>query len=112
AVFSPEENGTYAVIVTTNEGCTDTSMCITINSVGINEMWDTELVNVYPNPAKEEINIQSTLDIQFVRILDLQGKELLQTKTDKVNISSFSTGVYLLEITTPKGIGTKKFIKE
>ncbi|MBX2950068.1 MAG: T9SS type A sorting domain-containing protein [Crocinitomicaceae bacterium] len=110
--FTPIHNGNYAVMVTSPEGCTDTSMCITINSVGINEMWDTELVNVYPNPAKEEINIQSTLDIQSVRILDLQGKELLQTKTDKVNISSLSTGVYLIEIHTLKGIGTKKFIKE
>lgn len=110
--FAPVQNGNYAVKVTSPEGCTDTSICITINSVGIDEIWDTELVEVYPNPAKEEINIQSTVDIQSVRILDLQGKELLRTKTDKVNISSLSSGVYLLEITTPNGIGTKKFIKE
>ena len=110
--FTPAQNGTYAVRITSPSGCTDTSICININSVGIDEIGGTEFVEVYPNPATAEINIQSSLDIQAVRILDLQGKELIQTNEKKLFISSLSSGVYIVEITTSKGIGIKKFIKE
>lgn len=101
--FTPVQNGTYAVIITSPAGCTDTSICITINSVGINEIGGTELVEVYPNPATDEINIQSEMEIKSVRILDLQGKELMQTKEDKVTISSLASGVYLIDVTLMSG---------
>lgn len=110
--FNPVQNGNYAVKVTSPAGCTDTSACFSINNVNIDKIELNQLISIYPNPATEEINIQSSLDIHSVRILDLQGKELIQTKGDKVTISSLSTGIYLIEITTAKGIGTKKFIKE
>jgi len=110
--FTPVQNGMYAVKVISPEGCTDTSACFTINKVSINKIDLNQLISIYPNPAKDEITIQSAVDIQSVRILDLQGKELLRENTDKISISALPTGVYLIEITTPKGVGTKKFLKE
>ena len=110
--FTPAQDGTYAVKVTSPSGCTDTSACFTINNLSIHDMELNQFISIYPNPSKEEINIQSSLDIQAVRILDLQGKELIQIKGNRVTVSSLSNGVYIVEITTPKGIGIKKIIKE
>lgn len=110
--FTPVQNGTYAVKVTSPEGCIDTSACFTINILSVNKININQFISIYPNPAKDEITIQSAVDIQSVRILDLQGKELLRENTDKVSISALPTGMYLIEITTPKGGGNKKFIKE
>lgn len=110
--FNPVQNGTYAVRITSPAGCTDTSACFVINNLSIHDMELNQFISIYPNPATAEINIQSSLDIQAVRILDLQGKELLQTNEKKLFISNLSAGVYLIEINTTKGIGTKKIIKE
>ncbi len=111
--FTPIQNGAYAVKVTSPAGCTDTSACFTINNLSVMEQTDlSQHISVYPNPATNEINIQSSLAIQAVRILDLQGKELIKTTGGKVSISNLSRGVYMIEITTPKGVGMKKFIKK
>ncbi len=111
--FTPVQNGTYAVKVTSPAGCTDTSACFTINNLSIMEQTDlSQHISVYPNPATNEINIQSSLAIQALRILDLQGKELIKTTGEKVSISNLSCGVYMIEITTSKGVGMKKIIKE
>lgn len=53
-VFTAASNGNYAVIVTEN-GCTDTSSCIVVNQVGIEELLHTQK--------------------QVVRILDVMGRE-------------------------------------
>lgn len=110
--FIPLQNGSYAVKVISPEGCTDTSACFTINNLSINNIELNQLISIYPNPAKSEININGTVDIQSVRILDLQGKELIQTKGNKIVVSGLSSGVYLIEVSTPNGIGAKKFVKE
>jgi len=60
----------------------------------INEM------NIYPNPASEFINIDSKESFSFTaKLYDLFGK-LISThvNTNKINISAFNEGVYLLEI--------------
>jgi len=111
--FTAVQNGHYAVEVTTPSGCTDTSACFTVSNLNIAEQIDlTPLISIYPNPTKEEINVEGTFTIKSVRILDLQGKELIRLKGNKVTISGLSAGAYLIEIATDEGIGTKRFIKE
>lgn len=62
---------------------------------------------IYPNPASEELNIQSDTKISQIRIYDLNGRTI---KTHVLNLSSVNlpvadleTGLYLLEITTEDG---------
>lgn len=111
--FTPLQNGTYAVRITSPEGCTDTSACITINNLSIHDVDLNQLISIYPNPAKNEITIQGAVDIQSVRILDLQGKELLYTEGDKVPVSTLSTGVYIIDVTLMNGNNWRsKIVKE
>jgi|GEM_PF-2246457 len=111
--FTPVQNGNYAVKVTTAHGCTDTSACYGIGSLGLKEQTGlAQPISIYPNPAKDEINIESAVAIRSVRILDLQGKELMRTKGNKVPVSGLSAGVYLIEVSTTNSTKTKKFIKE
>lgn len=55
-IFTPIVNGSYAALVTIN-GCSDTSECIDINSVGISEINVNE-INLYPNPTKCNVTIK------------------------------------------------------
>ncbi|MNK31459.1 Beta-propeller repeat protein [compost metagenome] len=110
--FTPAQNGTYSVKITSAAGCTDTSACFTIDDLGIHDNSISELISIYPNPASDEVSIQGVSAIQSVRVLDLQGKELMRGTGKQLVISSLSNGVYLLEIKTLNGIGVKSFVKE
>jgi|GEM_PF-3773399 len=53
------------------------------------------------------------MDIQCLRILDLQGKELVRTTGNKVNVSHLANGLYLIDITLMNGNNWRsKIVKE
>lgn len=71
---------------------------------------------VFPNPAKDEIQwiLQSKNDIEYVRILNDTGQEVLNgnTKKNLVDIKFLSQGFYFMELKTLSGsIARKKFLK-
>ena len=54
--FTPTQNGSYAVIVT-QSGCTDTSSCYTISTIGIEGVEALSGIKIFPNPAKDRLYI-------------------------------------------------------
>lgn len=58
---------------------------------------------VYPNPATDEINIQSDIPIKTVSIFNINGQVVLQTTQMQINISHLSQGIYLLRGITESG---------
>lgn len=71
-------------------------------------------IEVYPNPAKETINIQSEKHISELIIFNIEGKELLSSfATNNVNISGLASGLYFIKMNFDNGIQiVEKFIKE
>ncbi len=53
-------------------------------------------VSVYPNPAVDYIHIVGLQDNDIVRIFNLQGYILIEEKGADVNVSSLTTGTYIL----------------
>jgi hypothetical protein len=73
----------------------------------------TKATNIYPNPTKGEINIKTDKKIKSSTVLDLSGKSVLKSTSDKVDISSLSKGAYLLQVEFADGTATaEKIIKE
>lgn len=70
--------------------------------------------SVYPNPAKNEINIK--LDgnsiIEKVNLYNLLGQKIYETNNSILDISAYQKGCYLLEVITNNGRSTKKVILE
>lgn len=69
--------------------------------------------NVYPNPAKDILNIYSKTNIQSVFILDLTGKIVLHDYSNSIksiDVTSLKSGVYLIRINNQKI--TKKIVKQ
>ncbi|MGD0710108.1 MAG: T9SS type A sorting domain-containing protein [Bacteroidales bacterium] len=84
-------------------------------TVGIQETNSNESnIMVYPNPATNDITIESSPAV--IELFDIQG-QLIKTlaatdnKTD-IDVSAFTNGVYILKVRTYKGIEVRKFIKE
>lgn len=66
---------------------------------------------VYPNPARNSINIQLNEEIKAITIYSIEGREMKTTNQSQVDISDLASGVYFMKVTTNNGIGSKKFIK-
>lgn len=67
---------------------------------------------LYPNPVTKELNINSQENINKIQIFNLLGKKVLEsTSTKSLDVSSLNGSVYLVKLTSDKGVSTKKFIK-
>jgi hypothetical protein len=78
---------------------------------------DSYEINIFPNPANSFIEIESLdLNIKNIQITDLYGRNIkninYQNHINKINIDSFSSGVYFLKINTDNGFFIRKFIKD
>ena len=70
-------------------------------------------VKIYPNPAKDFINITSKQQINSVEILDQSGKRISESKELKINVSNLSKGIYILKIKFSNGSSSiQKLIKK
>ena len=104
----------------TNTGyaCSDAGSILKTTNGGVfvaeNDLLDGHL-NVFPNPASDYLIIETT-EKTFIEILNIEGQLLkrLEANGNKINvdISMFSSGVYIIKATTDKGITTKRFLKE
>lgn len=69
---------------------------------------------VYPNPAVNELRINSQETIKKVEVFNLLGKRVLTAKNinTTLDVSELSSSVYLVKLTSENGVSTKKFIKQ
>lgn len=112
--FEPVQNGKYAVIITTPNGCSDTSACHVINTLSIknNPILDKQ-ITIYPNPTSDIITVQTDLETKKIVVLDLQGKKLLESTSKQVDLSKLTSGIYLIKVELPNNENwTSKVIRE
>ena len=62
-------------------------------------------MNIWPNPAKDFINIEQgelqLFGLSYISIIDLNGRELIKVPfSERVDISSLRDGMYILIIST------------
>ena len=99
--FAATYNSNFAVIVTENN-CSDTSLCIQISTVGIqNNIYS--VINVYPNPTANLITIQSEniMNNKF-KISDQKGRAVLmgrlKVNNTEVSLETLSKGIYTIQV--------------
>lgn len=95
---------------------TPTPALVNINTItGINDFGLGFNLNIYPNPAKDELNIVFDKGINSVVILDLNGKAILSSNNlapqmeQSINIDYLQTGTYFIKINDKI---YKRFVKE
>ena len=86
------------------EGCLLTS---------VDEIAERE-VRIYPNPTTGQISIDTDHDFSCIKIFDVAGRSLLDRNfTNEVELETFVSGMYLIELQGKDGmIYRKKIIKE
>ena len=82
---------------------------------GIKEDFKDVYLMMYPNPATDNLTIQTT-EQGIIEILNIEGQlmESIAVNGNKtnINVSTLPDGVYFVEMKTEKGIAVKKFVKE
>jgi len=108
--YTATVDGNYAVIVT-NGMCIDTSICIAILGLGVNDSHQNHFV-VFPNPTNSNLTIQSNQLIESISIFNASGT-LVQTETKKTfSVENLPAGIYFLQVQNENGISTTRFVKE
>lgn len=69
---------------------------------------------IYPNPATDMININSTSNVQRVEIFNMQGQMVKAESGDvnSISLKSLANGVYTLKLTTDNGTSMHKIVKK
>ncbi len=74
-----------------------------------------EAITVYPNPVQNILHISDASDLKYIRIFTVQGSLVFgkDMKTNQVDVSSLTTGIYLVQFETTKGTNAfAKFSKQ
>ena len=115
-VLKPPVNGAYAVIIT-YMGCTDTSECLQVYSVGMLEKYETTM-KVYPNPTSTDINLDFISVMENVQVTqrDITGRVVTSISYNSVDRIEYylkgEAGISFIEILTKDKRALFKVIKE
>jgi hypothetical protein len=77
--------------------------------LGMPTLLNNVFVNVYPNPAKDKLNIEAYFsDVTLTAVMyDIQGREMLEMGINNgmntIPLSDMNTGIYILKVTDSKG---------
>lgn len=102
--FDPLENGTYAVFITQN-GCSDTSACISLTNVDVEGAFFFPKLSIFPNPAKNKLWIELNqvypdLSLEVRNVLNQVVYKAQIYDTDKIQVNlSLSPGIYTIVLT-------------
>ncbi len=84
-------------------------------SLGNEEYNVSSIFSVYPNPAQDVLNIETSSDIQIesMTISSIRGNVIktFNTKVKSIQISDLTSGIYFIEIKHNDGVQKVKFIK-
>lgn len=113
--LTPVGNGMYKTKVTLDNGCSSTSEPYNFQKTGVADLSKTS-VSVYPNPVVDELTISNANGANF-RITDVTGKLInsgtLTSDKSSLNVSSYATGVYNIQVSKSTGEKTTlNFVKK
>lgn len=75
--------------------------------------FDKSKVIIYPNPAKDYLNIQFENEITELIIIDITGKIVFSQKenSNSINIEKLEKGIYIVKLSSSKGTQSVKLVK-
>lgn len=112
ATYTATANGDYKVAVTNANGCTDTSVCVNVTSIGIEEA-SQGIIIIWPNPFTEGITVNAP---EFARGFTINVYNTLGAIVKHANslnatyqlpLSDLTNGLYFIKVSN----GHKTFVK-
>jgi hypothetical protein len=115
SLYMPTVNGNYAVQVTSN-GCVDTSSCVSVTVVGVNNINSISTISVFPNPNKGVVNVDlGKISNAALRVYTIAGQVVFEKQNIQQSLFQFEldvpSGVYLIEVNASELLNGKTLHK-
>lgn len=100
----------YGSSITSSDACStfgsgetrDYSFTVTDN-LGVDDLGLNSGLKIYPNPASDFITIETISEIKNINIYNLMGQLVINSTSNKVDVSTLSMGTFLMEFTSSEG---------
>ena len=77
----------------------------------INETSNTDMINIYPNPAKDVLNVFASEKIHRLKVMNTFGQVIISNYVNcsntTVNTANLANGMYYIQIETDNGLINK-----
>ncbi|HEY4800947.1 MAG TPA: T9SS type A sorting domain-containing protein [Bacteroidia bacterium] len=108
-------------VIQCNTGRTAVTVTDTCTAIGVNDLFANNYIDVYPNPNNGLFNVAfqtSQLDNYVVKVTNTIGQTVYEEKltsfsgnySNKIDISTFRKGIYLLSVSNSKNQTVKKVL--
>jgi hypothetical protein len=108
--------GTYTVLATDAVGCTYADTFYVGYPGSVNEFTNGLSFRVFPNPAKDFVQIEASFNINLAKLISVEGREVfcMNVNSNMLNLDlkNIGKGLYTLILTSGNGQGVSKIIKE
>lgn len=86
------------------------------DTMGLNDLSDSNFITIYPNPVTNTLNIKLKDQIQAdASLFDINGRKIFEQKIQalntSLNIEALNAGIYVLKIYSDNGFATKRITK-
>lgn len=98
----------------------DAAQDIYDNPIGVNELEETSIFSVYPNPTNGKINLKinqsENLEIKNITIYNVYGAELaadfqmISSSNLQIDLTNWANGIYFIELQTKENNYLKKIV--
>ncbi len=110
--FTPNVSGSYYVEVTM-DGCTRNSNCVAITVTSTFELSNKNM-KISPNPVTDELNLIDAQNVESLTVYAIDGTQVKvqNSKSNRLDVSALSNGMYILSVKTANGTTQLKFAKK
>ncbi len=124
--YKPIVTGDYFVIVTNTNACiSDTSNIINVVISSIEENNKKLQIQIYPNPTTGLISIKAE-GMESIEVMNISGQTILKHSRENgnpgiwmpdqaghvINLATQPKGIYIIKVTTNKGVTVQKIVLE
>ena len=95
----------------------DNVKVVATDTTGVNVgevVLDGNSVSLYPNPAKDQVHIDSKTMIRQMTLVAVDGEMVENKKVDANSLDfpmvGYAKGIYMLRLVTDEGVVTKKIV--
>ncbi len=87
-----------------------------VHGTGLNESEYSTNLNLFPNPARDKIQLQSSGIVEFIEVFDLSGRKVIEKhfpagiKDPEVVLSDLKSGMYVCKVVMNGKTFIRKFI--
>jgi PKD repeat protein/pimeloyl-ACP methyl ester carboxylesterase len=111
STYLANQSGSYTVEVTNSMGCNAESNAVNLIVTDVQDRTSLNNLIIHPNPAFNSIRVSNVLGLNSIRIFDSSAKLLLETKNLVIDLSSYSEGVYIIQVDSEGGVTNHRLIK-